>query len=83
MKINYTHSSISDLSILPKEIQKRIAKKMKFYSNLDDPLKFAEHLTDFRDAQFRFRIGEYRILFDVVKNSIFVLKIKHRKDIYK
>jgi mRNA-degrading endonuclease RelE of RelBE toxin-antitoxin system len=56
---------------------------MKFYSNLDNPLKFAEHLTDFRDAQFRFRIGEYRILFDVVKNSIFVLKIKHRKDIYK
>lgn len=42
MKINYTNSAISDLSILPKEIQKRI-----------------------------------------VNNSIFVLKIKHRKDIYK
>ena len=83
MKINYTRSAISDLNVLPHEIQKRIAKKMKFFSNLDKPLEFAEHLTDFRDAEFRFRIGEYRILFDVVDNFIFVLKIKHRKDIYK
>ncbi|MFZ2303725.1 MAG: type II toxin-antitoxin system RelE/ParE family toxin [Minisyncoccia bacterium] len=83
MKINYTHSAISDLSVLPEEIQKRIAKKMKFYSELDEPLKFAEHLTDFKDAEFRFRIGEYRILFDVAGKSIFVLKIRHRKDIYK
>jgi mRNA interferase RelE/StbE len=83
MKINYTHSAISDLNVLPKELQKRIAKKMRFYSTLDEPLKFAEHLTDFRDAEFRFRIGEYRILFDVIDNSIFILKIKHRKDIYK
>lgn len=83
MKINYTHSAISDLNVLPKEIQRRIAKKMKFYSHAHEPLKFAEHLTDFRDAEFRFRIGEYRILFDVVGSSIFILKIKHRKDIYK
>jgi mRNA interferase RelE/StbE len=83
MKINYTHSAISDLNILPKEIQKRIARKMRFYSKQNKPLKFAEHLTDFRDAEFRFRVGEYRILFDVVGNFIFVLKIKHRKDIYK
>ncbi len=83
MKINYTHSAISDLNILPKEIQKRIARKMRFYSKQNEPLKFAEHLTDFRDAKFRFRVGEYRILFDVVDNFIYVLKIKHRKDIYK
>jgi len=83
MKINYTHSAISDLNVLPQEIQKRIAKKMKFFCELDNPLKFSERLTDFRDAEFRFRIGEYRILFDVVGNAIFVLKIKHRKDIYK
>jgi len=83
MKINYTHSAISDLNLLSREIQKRIAKKMKFFGNSGEPLKFAEHLTDFRDAEFRFRVGEYRVLFDVVGNSIFVLKIKHRKDIYK
>jgi len=56
---------------------------MKFYERTQNPFRFAEHLTDFKDAEFRFRIGEYRILFDVVDNFIFVLKIKHRRDIYK
>ena len=83
MKINYTKSAIADLVSLPKEVQKRIAQKMKFYEKTQHPLRFAEHLTDFKDAEFRFRVGEYRILFDVIGNVIFVLKIKHRKDIYK
>ena len=83
MKIYYTHSAISDLSALPEDIQKRIAKKMKFYGDLEESLKHAEHLTDFKDAEYRFRIGEYRVLFDVSGKTIFVLKIKHRKDIYK
>ena len=83
MKINYTKSAIVDLVSLPNEVQKRIAKKMKFYAQAENPIRFAEHLTDFKDAEFRFRIREYRILFDVIDNSIFILKIKHRKDSYK
>jgi len=83
MKINYTKSAIADLVSLPQEIQKRIAQKMNFYAQAQNPIRFAEKLTDFKDADFRFRIGEYRILFDVVDNSIFVLKIKNRKDSYK
>lgn len=83
MKINYTKSAIADLVSLPNEVQKRIAQKMRFYEQVQNPKRFAEHLTDFKDADYRFRIGEYRILFDVVGNFIFILKIKHRKDIYK
>jgi len=56
---------------------------MRFYAKAQNPIRFAERLTDFKDADYRFRIGEYRILFDVVNNDIFVLKIKHRKDAYK
>ncbi|TRZ52503.1 hypothetical protein D4R99_02615, partial [bacterium] len=82
MKINYTKSAIADLVSLPKEAQKRVAQKMRFYAQVQNPIRFAERLTDFKDVNFRFRIGEYRILFDVVGNFIFVLKIKHRKDIY-
>lgn len=56
---------------------------MRFYIEAENPIRFAERLTDFREANFRFRIGEYRILFDVVNNQIFILKIKHRKESYK
>ena len=83
MKINYTKSAITDLVSLPNEIQKRIEKKMRFYEKTQNPIRFAERLTDFKDADYRFRIGEYRILFDLIDNSIFILKIKNRKDIYK
>ena len=83
MQINYTKSAIIDLQSLPRDIQKRIAHKMKFYAGLTDPLRFAERLKDHKDADFRFRIGDYRVKFDVFDNEIFVLKIKHRKDVYK
>lgn len=83
MQINYSKSAIIDLQLLPRDIQKRIAQKMKFYAGVENPLRFSEHLTDHKDAQFRFRIGEYRLKFDVVDNIIFILKIKHRKDVYR
>jgi mRNA interferase RelE/StbE len=83
MKINYSKSAIADLISLPKEAQKRIAQKMRFYAKVQNPIRFAERLTDYKDADFRFRIGEYRVLFDVINNSIFILKIKNRKDSYR
>ena len=83
MQINYTKSAIIDLQSLPRDIQKRIAQKMKFYVGVNNPLRFAERLTDHKDADFRFRIGDYRIKFDVIDNNIFVLRIKHRKDSYR
>ncbi len=83
MQINYTKSAIIDLQSLPRDTQRRVAQKMRFYAEVENPLRFAEKLTDHKDADFRFRIGDYRIKFDVIENQIFVLKIKHRKDIYK
>lgn len=83
MKINYTKTAISDLASLPRELQKRIARKMHFYATTENPLHFAERLTDYKDAEFRFRIGEYRIMFDFINDSIFILSIRHRKEAYR
>lgn len=43
------------------------------------------YLKDKRLAQFRIRVGDYRILYDVYSKNetIYVLRIGHRKDIYK
>ena len=42
-------------------------------------------LKDKRLPDFRIRIGDYRILYDVYKNDnvIYILRIGHRKDIYR
>jgi mRNA interferase RelE/StbE len=83
MKVEFSKSAFRQFSKLPKEIQKRISNKIDFYINQKNPIIFAEMLTDSDLGDFRFRIGDYRIIFDFYKDTIYVLKIGHRKDIYR
>ena len=82
MEVRYTRKAVEDFKSLPHDTQRRIAKKMRFYASQSKPLKFAKRLIDPREGEFRFRIGDYRIFFDVKKDTLFILKIKHRKDAY-
>jgi len=72
-----------EVAKLPPRIRKRILRKLKFYSSQENPLRFAEKLKDYRFGEYRFRIGDYRILFDLESHKITILKVGHRKDIYK
>ena len=83
MDVFYTRKSAKQLKSLPHSIQKRIVEKMRFYANQNDLLKFAEHLSDRREGEFRFRVGNYRLIFDVRANAIYVLKIDRRDKVYK
>ncbi|MDO8429769.1 MAG: type II toxin-antitoxin system RelE/ParE family toxin [bacterium] len=82
MQVFYTEKAAKQLAALPKLIQKRIAQKMRFYVSQNNLLKFAEKLTDYYEGEYRFRIGDYRVIFDVDKDKIIILKIGHRKDVY-
>lgn len=55
---------------------------MRFYASQDDPLQFAEHLTDYREGEYRFRIGDYRAAFDVDNEKIIILKVGRRDQMY-
>ena len=82
MKIFYSEKAIKQLQSLPYSVQKRIAEKMRFYASQKDPLTFAKRLTDYEEGEFRFRVGDYRIAFDVEKNTIYILTIKKRDEAY-
>lgn len=82
MKFHYTYKATEDLKGLPLTAQKRIAEKMRFYASQENPLKFAEKLTEPREGDFRFRIGDHRIIFDVSKNQIIILAIRKRDKAY-
>ena len=77
------HEMPPDLRIKVLNEAKRIAKKMRFYASQKDPLKFAKRLTDYYDGEYRFRIGEYRLTFDVKKDAIYILGVKARDKSYK
>ena len=80
-KIVFTNKSLKDLENIPPETNLRIAQKLKEYSS--NPLNYARKLKDSTIGDYRFRIGDYRVVFDLEKDTIVVLRIGHRKDIYK
>jgi mRNA interferase RelE/StbE len=80
-KIIFTQRAIRDLDNITQDTKQRLANKIKEYSR--EPLKYARKLIDQKIGTYRFRVGDYRIVFDIVNDNIVVLRIGHRKEIYK
>ena len=83
MELVYSSTAFRQLARLEKEIQQRILRKLDFFLSQEQPLKFADRLTNAKIGHWRYRIGEYRVIFDVHADALFVLAIGHRKDIYR
>ncbi len=85
-RLLYTLKAKKDLMILNKLLAKRILDKLDFFINTGRPLSFAKRLKNPSLGNYRFRIGDYRIIFDIdTKGNIsvlLILKIGHRRDIY-
>jgi len=75
--------AMRDLERLPKDIRERIVGKLDFWVGSGMPLSFAETLTNYELGSYRFRVGHYRVAFDVEEEIVVVLVVKHRKDIYR
>lgn len=83
MDYRFTESATCNLKKFPKYVQKRILSKLVFFAKQDNVLLFAKPLTNHKIGSFRFRIGEYRVVFDIRDDEIKILKIGHRRDIYR
>ena len=77
----YTKTAVKDIEKLDKVAKKRLKKKLEEYQK--DPIKYAKKLTDPRLGTYRWRIGNYRIVFDIDKQNIIILRIGHRREIYR
>lgn len=76
-----TKSAVKDFKALEKNVQELIKKKLLLFQS--NPLSYASKLSNNEIGTYRFRIGNYRVIFDLVKDEIIILKIGHRKEIYK
>jgi mRNA interferase RelE/StbE len=83
MRLIFSDPAWRQLSRLSKPVQKRVLKKIDFWLSQEKPLRFAEPLVDPQFGQWRFRVGDYRLVFDVERDTIVVLAVGHRKDIYR
>lgn len=78
MKYNlvYTRRAVRDIQKLDSVIKKRIGAKLLQYQS--SPMKYAEVMIDSALGCYRFRIGDYRVIFDIEENDIVILRVGHR-----
>jgi mRNA interferase RelE/StbE len=78
-QIQYAKLAIENLRELPKPVAAQIMRKI---SRLEGRL--VGNIKKLRAADFgyRFRMGHYRILFDLEGDTIVIHKIAHRKEVY-
>lgn len=77
-------TAIRDLRKLPQTVQRRIKDKLEFYMSQAEPLDYAVQLVGNKQAgEYRFRVGDYRIVFDKISNELIVLYIEHRREVYR
>lgn len=79
----FTTKALKDFQRLPKEIQKTILNKLDYFMNSDQPLTHAHPLINSELGEYRFRIGDYRVVVDRENDIFVVLAVGHRRDIYK
>ena len=86
-RVEYTDKAVKELKRLNRSDARRIVKKVGFYAAQKNPMKYAKRLRPPFDDVFRFRIGEYGVIFDMDDDGgisvLTVLGVKHRADAYR
>jgi len=77
----YTRRAEKNIKKLNPSIKRQIGKAILKLQ--DSPLEHSEKLTEPKIGTYRFRTGDYRVIFDIEGKDIVILRIGHRKEIYK
>ena len=80
MKIEIRKSAIKDLKHISEPFKTNIHNKILELKNFPNTPNIKK-LTNFEPA-YRFRVGDYRILFDVTDDIIVIARVLHRKESY-
>lgn len=82
-RIEFLKTAKKELAKLPKQIQRRIAQKID--SLLLDPYPPDSKKLKNGDGRLRIRVGDYRIIYCLEADQmvILVIKVGHRRDVYK
>jgi len=79
--ILFTKNARQDIDKLEAVLVKRIYKKLIYLKN--NPIGLSKSLVNFEQGSYGYRVGDYRICFDIDGNKIVVNRIRHRREVYK
>jgi len=80
MRIEIRKSAIKDLQKINEPFKSKLHEKIISLKNFPD-VSNIKKLTNFEPA-YRLRVGDYRVLFDVVEDVIFIGRVLHRQESY-
>jgi len=80
-QIVVTRAAQRDLIALPKSVFKRVDVKIR--SLAEDP--HPRGAKKLEDTLFRVRVGDYRIIYQVVSDTItiVIVRVRHRREVYR
>lgn len=84
--VEFSQRAVKDLKKLDKHTSALILGWVrKNLQGCENPRQFGKGLTANRSGEWRYRVGDYRLLAQIEDNviRILILNIGHRKDIYK
>ncbi len=79
-QIEFKPRAIKDLRALPTVAHRRVIRRIEAMRN--DLSGDVKKLTNFT-PEYRLRVGDYRVLFEVEADTIVVYRVLHRKDAYR
>lgn len=82
LELVYTPHAVRDIKKLDSIVLKKLRKALQKLQT--DPLGLSKKLASFELGDYRYRFGNYRIIFDLdkAKKRIVILKIGHRREVY-
>ncbi|HUL19956.1 MAG TPA: type II toxin-antitoxin system RelE/ParE family toxin [Thermodesulfobacteriota bacterium] len=78
--IQFKPRTVRDIERLPSRIQAQVLARIEEMRN--DLRGDVKRLTNFT-PEYRLRVGDYRALFEVEKETIVIYRIRHRREVYR
>jgi len=79
-EIRFTQRFLKNIKTLDKEVQVRILREISILKT--DPF-VGKPLRGEWKGVYSLRIGDYRVLYQIKKNEVFLLVVGHRKRVYR
>ncbi|MBA4369609.1 MAG: plasmid stabilization protein [Desulfobacterium sp.] len=78
--IQFKPRAVKDIKKISSHMQTKIIKSIEMMcENLDGDVK---RLTNFT-PEYRLRVGDYRVVFEIENKSIIIYRVRHRREVYR
>lgn len=77
----YTKNAFRDIKKLDRVAKRKLVKALEQLR--ENPRRLSKRLTLKKLGGYRYRVGNYRVIFDIEGKKIIVHRVGHRKDIYR